>query len=72
MQTKKSLLWKSKELWKSLKSLGLKFERFISNINSLKNDKSANFGVKDITKDFRSYFLKFGWKSLEQFSQSFK
>ena len=47
---------KPKELWKSLKSLGLKFEHSISNINYLENDKSANFDVKDIAKDFSAYF----------------
>ena len=47
---------KPKELWKSLKSLGLKLERSISNINCLENDKSANFDVKDIAKDFSPYF----------------
>ena len=47
---------KPKELWKSLKSLGLKFECSISNINCLENDKSANFNVKDIAKDFSAYF----------------
>ena len=47
---------KPKELWKSLKSLGLKFEHSISNINCLENDKSANFDVKDIAKDFSTYF----------------
>ena len=31
---------KPKKLWKSLKSLGLKFERSVSNINFLENDKS--------------------------------
>ena len=39
-----------------LKSLGLKFERSISIINCLENDKSANFDVKDIAKDFSVYF----------------
>ena len=39
-----------------LKSLGLKFERSISIINCLENDKSANFDVKDIAKDFSAYF----------------
>ena len=48
---------KPKELWKSLKSLGLKFERSISNINCLENDKSANFDVKDVDKGFCAYFL---------------
>ena len=47
---------KPKELWKSLNSLGLKFERSISNINCLENDKSANFDVKDIAKYFTAYF----------------
>ena len=47
---------KPKELWKSLKSLGLKFEHSISKINCLENDKSANFDVKDIAKDFSAYF----------------
>ena len=39
---------KSKELWKSLKSLGLKIERSISNVSCLENDESAIFDVKDI------------------------
>ena len=47
---------KPKELWKSLKSLGLKFQRSISNINCLENDKSANFDAEDIAKDFSAYF----------------
>ena len=50
---------KPKELRKSLKSLGLKFERSISNIYCLENDRSANFDVKDITKDFSAYFSNF-------------
>ena len=50
---------KPKELWKNLKSLGLKFERSISNINCLENDKSANFDVKDIAKDFSAYLSNF-------------
>ena len=49
---------KSKELWKNLKSLGLKFEPSISNINCLENDKSALFDVKDKNKDFSAYFSK--------------
>ena len=47
---------KTKELWKCLKSLGQKFEVSISNINYLEIDKSANFDVKDIAKDFSAYF----------------
>ena len=47
---------KPKELWKSLKSLGLKYERSISNINCLENDKSTSFDVKVIAKDFSVYF----------------
>ena len=47
---------KPKELWKTLKPLGLNFERSISNINCLENDKSANFDVKNISKDFSAYF----------------
>ena len=47
---------KPKELWNCLKSLGLKFESSISNINCLENDKSVNFDVKDIAKDFSAYF----------------
>ena len=48
---------KPKELLMSLKFLGLKFERPISNINCLENYKSSNFDVKDITKDFSHFFL---------------
>ena len=47
---------KPKELWRSLKSLGLNFERSISNISCLKNEKSVNFDVKDIAKDLSAYF----------------
>ena len=46
---------KTKELWKSLKSLGLKFECSVFN-NCLEDDKSANFDVKDIAKEFSAYF----------------
>ena len=45
-----------KELQKSLKFLGLIFERSVSNINCLKNDKSANFDVIDIAKTFSAFF----------------
>ena len=48
---------KPKELWRSLKSLGLNFERSISNVSCLKNEKSVNFDVKDIAKDLSAYFL---------------
>ena len=34
-----------KELWKCLKSLGLKLERSISNINCPENDRSTNFDI---------------------------
>ena len=47
---------KSKELWMSLKSLGLKIECFISNVNCLENDESTIFDVKDIDKVFSAYF----------------
>ena len=47
---------KPKELWNCLKSLGLKFESSISNINCLENNKSVNFDVKDIAKHFSGYF----------------
>ena len=46
---------KTKELWKSLKSLGLKFECSVFN-NCLEDDKSAKFDVKDIVKEFSAYF----------------
>ena len=36
-----------KELWNCLKSLGLKFESSISNVNFLENNKSVNFDVKE-------------------------
>ena len=55
-------IWKPKELWKCLKSLGLKFESFISNINCLENDKSANFDVKEIANDSSAYFWNFDIK----------
>ena len=47
---------KPKELCKCLNSLDLKFERSICNTSCLENDKSANFDVKDIAKDFSAYF----------------
>ena len=48
---------KREDLWKSSKSVGLKFEHSISNINCFENDKSTNFDAKGIAKDFRAYFL---------------
>ena len=47
---------KPKELWKSLKYLGLKYDRSISNISCLENDKSADFDVRYTAKDFSVYF----------------
>ena len=47
---------KPKELWNCLKYLGLKFESSVSDINCLDNNKSVNFDVKDIAKDFSAYF----------------
>ena len=47
---------KPKELWNCLKSLGPNFESSISNMNCLENEKSDNFDVKDIAKDFSAYF----------------
>ena len=38
------------------KSLGLKLERSISNINGLKNHKSTNFDVKDIAYYCSAHF----------------
>ena len=69
IRTKKKAYWESKltenigkpkELWNYLKSLGLKFESSISNINCLENDKSVNFDVIDKAKDFSAYFFEFG------------
>ena len=47
---------KPKELWNCLKSSGLEFKSSIFNINCLEDDKSVNFDVKDIAKDFSAYF----------------
>ena len=47
---------KSKELWKSLKSLGLKIERSISNVNCLEMMNPLFFYVKDIHKVYTAYF----------------
>ena len=47
---------KSKELWKSLKSLGLKIERSISNVNCLEMMNPLFFYVKDIHNVFTAYF----------------
>ena len=47
---------KPKKLWNCLKSLRLKFESSIPNTNCLENNKSINFDIKDIAKDFRAYF----------------
>ena len=71
IRTKKKAYFESKltentgkpnQLWKCLKSLGLKFERSTSNITCLENDKSANFDVKDIAEDFSAYFSNFAKK----------
>ena len=34
----------------------MKFEHSVSNSKCLKNNKSANFDVKDVAKDFSAYF----------------
>ena len=47
---------KPKELWTDLKFLVLKFERSITNINCLENEKSTNFNAKDIADNFWIYF----------------
>ena len=47
---------KPKELWKRIKSLGLKFEHSISNTDCFENNKFAYFDVKNIAKDFSAYF----------------
>ena len=46
---------KPKELQKSLNSLGLNFEKSVSNKNCLENDTSPNFDIKDIAEDFSLY-----------------
>ena len=46
-----------------LKSLGLKLELFISNINCLGNDKSTKFYFKDIVEDFSAYFSNFKFRN---------
>ena len=51
---------KPKKLRKSLKSLGLKFERSISDINYLENDKYSNFDANNIVKEFSAYFSNLG------------
>ena len=63
---------KSKQLWKSLKSLGLKYERSISNINYLENDKFANFDVEDINKDFSACFSNFDENFVSKHPNSLK
>ena len=47
--------WKL-ELVSNILQLIVKFESSISNINCLENNKSVNFDVKDIAKDFSAYF----------------
>ena len=42
-----------------LKSLGLKFESSISDINCLENDKSTNFDVKDFSAYFSNLTANF-------------
>lgn len=46
---------KPKELQKSPNSLGLNFEKSVSNKNCLENDTSPNFDIKDIAEDFSLY-----------------
>ena len=53
---------KPKELRKSLKYLGLKFEPSFSNINCLEKNKSVNFDLKYIAEDFSAY--KYGMLSV--------
>ena len=61
---------KPKVIMESLKSLGLKIERSFSNTNCLENDKSVNFGVEDIAKDFSAYFSNLAENLVSKLSNS--
>lgn len=45
-----------KKLWKNPEFLGLKFENANFNIICLENNKSSDFDVKVVAKDFSLYF----------------
>ena len=47
-----------KELWKSLKGLGLPNKVSIATINSLKDDKVVKCDPKSISKVFQTFFTK--------------
>ena len=56
---------KSKELWKTLKALGLPNKVSIATINALKDDKVVKYDPKSISKVFQTFFTNMA-KTLQQ------
>ena len=48
---------KPKELWESLKSLGLKNKTVIFNFNTIKDIDTLPHDIRSILEDFKNYFL---------------
>ena len=57
---------KPKELWETLKSLGMPKKTLISNFNAVESNNSLTFDKKTMTKNFQRIFLKFSRISLNQ------
>ena len=47
---------KPKELWNTLKSLGMPKKTVVSNFNAIDNDKSLTYDIKTMSKVFKDFF----------------
>ena len=50
---------KTKEIWNTLKSLGMPKKTVVSNFNAIDNNKSLTYDIKTMSKSFRRFLLKF-------------
>ena len=55
-----------KELWKTLKALGLPNKVSIATINALKNDNVVKYDPKSISKVFQTFFANMAKKLLQK------
>ena len=53
------IVGKPKELWNTLKSLGMPKKRIVSNFNVIDNNMSLKSDIKTFQKNFQTFLLKF-------------
>ena len=57
---------KTKELWSTLKSLGMPKKTVVSNFNAMDNNKSLTYDIKTMSKVFEDFFSNLAESSLAQ------